>query len=595
MFTTRPELIGTFGAVTSTHWLASAVGMAMLERGGNAFDAAVAAGFTLQVCEPHLNGLGGDLPVVFHSAGSERVQVLCAQGVAPARATIAHYRSEGLSLIPGTGLLATVVPGAFDGWLSLLRDHGVLGLATVLEPAIFYAREGVPVVAPMTNTIAAVKQLFKTEWPTSAAVYLPGGHVPRTGTLFANPTLAVTYERLRAEAAAAGGNREAKIEAARRAFYEGFVAESMDRFCREHEIMDSSGARHRGVLSGDDMARWRASYEPPTTYDYHGYQVCKTGPWGQGPVLLQQLALLRDFDLAAMGEDSADFVHAVVEAGKLAFADRERYYGDPAFVDVPVSTLLSDAYNTERRTLIDMHQASLLLRPGQIDGYGADIDYAARVAAGRKTPGDAGTGEPTVARDGRTRGDTVHVSVIDRQGNMVAATPSGGWLQSSPVIPDLGLCLNSRAQMFWLDEGMPASLAPGKRPRTTLTPSLALHEGIPYMAFGTPGGDQQDQWQLSFFLRHVHFGSNLQEAIDAPSFHSDHAPSSFAPRAAHPGSLTLEQRLPKQTQDELARRGHKLRVGPAWFEGRLCAVSRKGGILRAGANPRGMQGYAIAR
>jgi len=596
MFTTRPEILGTFGVVSSTHWLASAAGMKMLEAGGNAFDAAVAAGMTLQICEPHLNGAGGDLPLLIHRADTGESQVICGQGVAPAGATIAHYRGLGLDLVPGTGLLATVVPGAFDAWMLMLRDHGTMSLEEVFAPAIGYAERGAPMVARVGETIATVREMFETEWPSSAAVYLPDGAVPAPGSLLGNRQLAATWRRVIDEARAAGGDRVAQIDAARNAWYEGFVAEAIDRFCRENAVMDVTGRRHHGVLSGDDMARWRAGYETPLGYDYGDYRVMKTGPWGQGPAFLQQLALLRDYGIAAMDPTGPDFVHLVVEAAKLAFADREAFYGDPDFVDVPMETLLSDAYNAERRGLIDMARASLEFRPGTVPGYGGAVDYEAHVVAGASAKSDlSGIGEPTVGARGEVAGDTCHVDVIDRHGNMVAAMPSGGWLQSSPVIPELGFCLNSRAQMFWLEEGRPASLAPGKRPRTTLSPSMALRDGKPCMAFGTPGGDQQDQWQVNFFLRHVHFGMNLQEAIDAPSWHSEHFPSSFYPRAATPGRLVLEGRFPQATVDELRRRGHVVEVGEDWSEGRMCAAAQDGPIRKAAANPRGMQGYAVGR
>ncbi|MEJ2132257.1 MAG: gamma-glutamyltransferase, partial [Gammaproteobacteria bacterium] len=376
MFTTRPELMGTFGMVASTHWLASAAGMAMLEKGGNAFDAAVAAGLTLQVCEPHLNGPGGDLPIVMHAAKTGETKVICGQGFAPAGATISHYRDLGLDLVPGSGLLATVVPGAFDAWMLMLRDHGVLTFEDVLEPAIGYAANGVPLVERVCRTIDVVKELFLNEWPTSAALFLPGGGVPRPGTLFANTQLAATWKRLLAEAKAAGRDRQSQIDAARAAWYRGFVAETMDAFCRENEVMDVSGERHRGVLSADDMASWEARYEDPLTYDYHGYTVCKTGPWGQGPVLLQQLALLKELDIAKMDPIGPDFVHVIAEAAKLAFADREKFYGDPDFVDVPLDTLLGDEYNAARRALIDVERASLELRCGDVPGFGVEIDYA---------------------------------------------------------------------------------------------------------------------------------------------------------------------------------------------------------------------------
>ncbi len=601
MFTTRPELRGTFGVVASTHWLASAVGMSMLERGGNAFDTAVATAFTLQIVEPHLNGPGGEVPMLLWSKKKGRVEAVCGQGVTPAGATVAYYRGLGLDLVPGTGLLATTVPGAFGAWLKVLRDYGTLKLADVLAPAIAYAGSGYPLVARIPAAIETVKDFFRQEWPSSAAIYLPGGDVPKTGRLFRNPTIAATYQRVVREAEAAGGDRDAQIEAARNAWYAGFVAEAIDKFCRGEAVMDNSGRRHRGLLSGEDMASWRPTIEAPLTYDYHGYTVAKCGPWTQGPIFLQQLALLRDLDLDGMDTLGGRFVHTVTEAAKLAFADREAWYADPNFIDVPMTSLLGDAYNAERRKLIG-ESASFELRPGSPDGRKPRLAQLVQTSAA-----GPGIGEPTMSRDGEalvlangeTRGDTCHVDVIDRWGNMISATPSGGWLQSSPVIPELGFQLNTRGQMFWLEEGLPTSMAPRRRPRTTLSPSFALKDGEPYMAFGTPGGDQQDQWSTIFFLRHVHHGMNLQEAIDAPAWHTEHMPSSFYPRQAKPGYLGLEGRFPATTVDELRRRGHDVQVGEDWSEGRLsaCAVERtpEGTVLKAAANPRGMQGYAIGR
>ena len=612
-FTTRPEIEGTFGVVTTTHWIATAVGMAILEKGGNAFDAAVATAFTLQVVEPHLNGPGGDVPVIVHDVRKGKVEVICGQGPAPAAATIAHYRGLGLDLVPGTGLLAACVPGMFETWMLLLRDYGTLRLSDVLSPAISYARDGHPLVERASATIGTVEQLFREHWPTSAAVYLPGGKVPAPGTMFANRTLADTYTRILREAESVGGDRERQIEKARACWSRGFVAEAIDKFCRTQEVMDTSGERHRGVLTADDMARWQPTVEPPVTLEYGNYTVCKGGFWSQGPVMLQQLALLRGFSLDGADPASADFIHTVVECTKLAFADREKFYGDPKFAKVPEETLLSEAYNAERRKLVgDM--ASLEQRPGTIKGFGKELPL--RVPAGARRV-VAGAGEPTVGKiwthddthdpgvvavenakldaAGVMRGDTVHFDIIDRAGNMVSSTPSGGWLQSSPTIPELGFCLGSRAQQFWLDEGHPASLAPGKRPRTTLTPTMALRDGEPYLAWGSPGGDQQDQWTAQFFLRHVHAKMNLQEAIDAPAWHSEHFPASFWPREARPGVLVVEGRLSADTIKELRRRGHVVEVAGDWTEGRLTAASRVGKRRRAAANPRGMQGYAAGR
>jgi gamma-glutamyltranspeptidase/glutathione hydrolase len=360
-FTTRPEIIGTFGAVASTHWLASAVGMAMLERGGNAFDAAVATGIALQIVEPHLSGPAGDMPAILYSARERRVRALCAQGVAPATATIGRFRELSLSMIPGTGFLAATVPGAFDGWMLLLRDYGTMSVEEVLEPAIGYAENGFPVLSRVTMSLLPLVEFFHTEWPSSAAVWLPGGEPPRPGTLHKTPGVAATYRRIVAEAKAAGGNRERQIEAARDAFYRGFVAEAIDRFATRTPMMDGTGRRHVALLTGDDMARWRATFEDSAHYDYGRYRVHKTGAWGQGPVLLQQLALLKGFDLAALDPNGVEFVHIVTECSKLAFADREAFYGDPAFAEIPLATLLSDGYNDQRRALVGK-EASLELR-----------------------------------------------------------------------------------------------------------------------------------------------------------------------------------------------------------------------------------------
>ncbi len=592
-FTTRPEILGRFGVVTSTHWIASAVGMSMLEKGGNAFDAAVATGLVLQVLEPHLNGPGGDMPAVLYSKKHDRVQVICAQGPAPAGATISHYKAEGLKVIPGDGLLATVIPGAWDGWMLMLRDYGRLPLRTVLEPAIWYSENGHPMLPRVAATIEGLEDFFREHWPTSYQTWLPDGVAPAPHSNFANPMLAQTWTRILTEAEAKR-DRDDQIDAARDAFYRGFVAEKIANFLQTAEVMDASGHRHRGVLSADDLAGYAAHVEEPLTYDYHGWTVAKAGPWTQGPVLLQALAILKGMDLGAMDPLSAEFVHTVVEAKKLAYADREVYYGDPDFAEVPLTTLLSDDYNAARRALIT-DRASLDLNPGTVPGF---EDQRARTLKllDALSPTDQAVYEPTMAHLSEKKGDTVHIDVIDAEGNMVAITPSGGWLQSSPVVPGLGFALNTRAQMFWLEEGLPTSLAPGKRPRSTLTPSLGLKDGQPQMPFGTPGGDQQDQWQLVFFLRYVHSGMNLQEVIDQPLFHSTHFPASFFPRARQPGGLMIERNIGAAVLDDLRARGHLITEAEPWTIGRLTAARRDpDGLLRAAATPRLMQAYAVGR
>ena len=571
--------------VSSTHWLASATAMAMLERGGNAFDAAVAAGLTLQVVEPHLNGPGGEVPILLFDARRDEVVVIDGQGSAPAAADIPTYRALGIDLIPGTGLLAACVPGAFGAWMLLFQRYGTLQLADVFEHAIGYAQGGHPLVPRVCSTIAASEQVFREHWSTSAEIYLRDG-IPRPGKRFANPLLAKTFAKILRDAQKEP-SREAQIERARASFYEGFVAEAIDAFCSGEPVWDGSSEPHRGLLTATDMSWWRADTEPSVSRPFHRYEVHKCGPWTQGPVFLQQLGILEGFDLGAMTHNSADHIHAVVEGAKLAFADREAYYGDPRFVDVPIDGLLDPAYCDARRKLIT-EQASLDLRPGSPAGRVPRLPPT--TDRGSSLPAHLqGAGEPT-------RGDTCHVAVVDRHGNMVAATPSGGWLQSSPAIPELGFCLGTRAQMFWLTEGLPASLEPRKRPRTTLTPSLAFKEGEPYLAFGTPGGDTQDQWSLNFFLNHTIFDLDLQAAIDAAMFHTNHFPSSFYPRVANPGQIEVESRVGGEAIAELRRRGHEVIDAGPWALGRLCAVGREpDGLLKAGANPRGMQGYAAGR
>ena len=575
--------------VSSTHWLATQCGMAVLEQGGNAFDAAVAAGFVLQVVEPHLNGLGGEVPILLWDSSPSRVEVICGQGPAPKSASIDSIRALGLYDIPGTGLLAACVPGAFGGWMTLLRDHGTWRIGDVMRFAIDYAEAGYPLAPRVAGTIAMVEALFREHWPPSAAVYLRDG-LSAPGSRFRNPDLAATYRRLVREGEAARGGRESQIDAALGAFFSGFVADAVERHCRD-EFMDSSGTAHRGLLTGADFAAFKARHEPPVTVEFEGWTVAKCGPWSQGPVFLQQLLLLAGAGLRTSGFLSADHVHLVTECAKLAFADRDAWYADPDFADVPLDGLLAPDYTAARRALVG-DRASVELRPGSPGGRHPRLPRPTgqTVAQGHWT----GTGAQAV---GEVRGDTVHVAAVDRHGNMVACTPSGGWLQSSPVIAGLGFCLGTRAQMLNLDPLHPNHLEGGKRPRTTLSPSLALRDGEPRLAFGTPGGDQQDQWSLEFFLAHTVFDQDMQEAIDAPMFHTAHFASSFAPHAAEPGSLYIESRVEPDVLEELRSRGHEIVDAGAWSLGRLCAVGRdpETQMLSAAANPRGGQGYAAGR
>lgn len=614
MFTTRPEIVGTFGVVSSTHWLASQTAMGVLERGGNAFDAAAAGAFVLQVVEPHLNGPGGEVPILFWSEREQRLSSLNGQGFAPGDASPAAFRRMGFEQVPGIGPLAATVPGAVPAWLTLLKEHGTWSLADVLAPAIGYARDGFPLVARAVQAILAVRELFLTHWHTSAEVWLPGGKVPQPGALFRQPAMAAMYTQLVVAAEKEGSGRVGVIDAAIRTWQKGFVAREIDQFCRTQDVRDSSGEAHRGLLRYEDMAAWRVTESAPLTMEFGRYTMAKCGFWSQGPVLLQQIGMLRHAGLENHAPGSAGFVHRVTEAAKLALADRMAWYGVAPGARADLAqlqgTLLSDAYLRERWAQVDLQRASATLQPGHPAGQAPRLpDLRVGERSLRTADTRFGIGEPTFANlppvsEWADReifvGDTCHIDVIDRHGNMVAATPSGGWLSSSPVIPALGFALTTRLQTTWLDAGLPNTLTPQVAPCITLSPSLALRDSAPYLAFGTPGGDQQDQWQAGFFLRHALHGFNLQEAIDAPSWHVKHFPGSFWPRQTTLNTLTLESRFDAETIDQLRALGHKVVVGEPWSESRLSACSRARDaqgrlVLRAAANPRGMQGYAVGR
>jgi gamma-glutamyltranspeptidase/glutathione hydrolase len=585
--------------------------MSMLASGGNAFDAAAAAGFVLQVVEPHQNGPGGEAPMVLYSAAEDQVLVVDGQGPAPARATPSAFEELGLDLVPGSGLLAACVPAAVGSWFALLERFGTMPLAEILAPALSYAEDGFPVLPALIDALSEVERAWAASWPTTAALWLSGG-VPAPGAKMRNEPLAATYKKILAEAKAAGSSLERQLEAARRAFYEGFVAEAIDAFARR-PAPDELGM-HAGLLGGDDLSGWKATFEPPACVRYRDVEVCKTGPWGQGPVLLQQLCLLQGFDVRELGLGSPQLVHVLAECTKLALADREAWFGDPRFADVPLEDLLSPLYCQERRALIT-EEADHKLRPGSPGGREPRLAaLIATLLAGEDPAGPRSHLLPSELRrspgaiprrDGRTAGseahrtppgDTCHLDVVDRFGNMVSATPSGGWLQSSPAVPGLGFCLGTRAQMFWLEQGLPNSLAPGKRPRTTLSPSLVLRDGKPALAFGTPGGDQQDQWTVPFLVYHLDFGLGLQEAIDAANWHTNHVPSSFYPRRGRLGELVCEVSLGESALASLRRRGHLVVESPAWSLGRVTAVGvEPNGMLVGGADPRGGQAYAAGR
>jgi gamma-glutamyltranspeptidase/glutathione hydrolase len=575
--------------------------MAVLERGGNAFDAAAAAGFVLQVVEPHSNSLGGDASIVLHAAATRMTRVICGQGPMPRAATLERFRALGLNQIPGSGVLPACVPGAFGAWLRMLAEYGTMRLGEVLEPGIGHAAGGYPLTADSARAIATLTPLFATEWAESGRTYLVGGLAPQAGSRMRNEALAATMRRLLREAESASGDRETQIEAARAAFYEGFVAAAIDDFARSADVLDATGRRHRALLTAHDLSSWNAPVEDSTSLTYGACTVHKTGPWSQGPVFLQQLALLDGFDLRGMGMEGGEYLHTLTEAARLAFADREGWYGDPDHGPVPMDELLSPAYSAGRRALIGEHAAPSP-EPGTPGGRRSwmprarpnpppahDADWMAQLQSGMPTVVLAATVKP---------GDTCALAVADRWGNLVAAVPSGGWLKSSPVIPGLGFPLGTRGQSMWLEEGHPNSVAPGKRPRSTLSPSIVLREGEPYLAFGTPGGDRQDQWTLETFLAVTEFGLDLQAATEVTTFHTDHFPASFSPRACRSGVMAIEGSADPAAVADLRRRGHVVDVVPPYsMGGKVCivGVDREQGFVRAAAGPRGRQAYAVCR
>ncbi len=576
-FTTRPVIMGVHGVVTGGHYLASAAGFRMFEKGGNAIDACVAAGFACNVLEPQSNGIGGEVPILIYDAKQNRTFAVNGQGYAPRAATIDWFRSQEIEVIPGDGFLPATVPGAFGSWATGLRHFGKLTLQDVLEPSIELMEEGFPLYEGLQKAIANLSKKFETKWPSSARVYLPNGSAPEVGDIFRNPDWANTFKKVvDVEIRNRSKGRADAIDEAISYFYRGEIAETIVTFSRNTEVLDASGKTNRGLLDLDDFAAYTTKLEAPIGSDYRGIRVHKCNTWTQGAVFLQQLRILEGYNLGAMEHNSADYIHTCVEAAKLAFADREHYYGDPDFVTVPLEKLLSKEYADRRRSQIDPERASMELRPGDAPS----------------TIPKVVEGDPTVYT-----GDTTHCDAIDAEGNMMAATPSGGWIPSSPVVEGLGFPLGTRGQMFYLDPKHPNALQPRKRPRTTLTPSLATKHGNPYMVFGTPGGDQQDQWTLQFFLNVIDFGMDLQEALDAPSFNTNHFPSSFYPHGSLPGRVRVEGRIAEGVRDELRRRGHDLAVADDWVHGKVMAITfePKIGLICGAVSPKGNIGYAMGR
>jgi len=594
-FTTRPVIMGTRGVVTSGHYLATAAGFRIMEQGGNAVDAAAAMCFCLNVLEPQSNGIGGEVPMLIYSAREGKVFAISGMGWSPKAFTIEWCREHDIDLIPGDGYLPACVPAVVDTWATALTQFGTMSFAQVLAPAIELAESGFPVYDGLHSSLTSNVRKFTELYPTTGEVYCPGGRVPEVGEVFRNPDWANMLKLMsRAEAAAEHKGRAAGIEAARDVFYEGEIAERIIDFITNNPVEDATGTAHTGLLSYEDVAEWHATVEEPVTFNYHGLDVHKCSSWTQGPVFLQQLAILEGLDVKALGHNSAGYLHTWIECAKLAFADREAYYGDPLFDEVPFDVLLSKEYAAERRKLIGA-EASRELRPGDVGRemptyatFDVAEDNRRALSVEERSVRDLGLGHAHI-------GDTTHLDAVDREGNMVAATPSGGWIGHSPVIRGLGFSLGTRGQMFYLNPQRPNALAPRKRPRATLTPSLVTREGKPFMVFGTPGGDSQDQLTLQFFLNHVDFGMNMQEALEAPTIYSVHFPESFYPRIAYPGRVVVEERIPSEVIAELEHRGHEVVVTGDWANGKVMGIryDKRRGVILGGASPRRTVGYAL--
>ena len=594
-FTTRPVIMGTRGVVTSGHYLATAAGFRIMEQGGNAIDAAAAMCFCLNLLEPTANGIGGEVPTLVYSAKEGKTFAVSGMGWSPKAFTIDWCRENGIDLIPGDGYLPACVPAVVDTWATAVARFGTMSFSQVLQPCIELAENGYPMYEGLRESLVASVEKFTERYPTTGEIYCPNGRVPEVGEPQRNPDFAeMLRDMCRAEEDARHRGRVAGIEAARDAFYKGEIAEKVVRFVSTTPTDDATGQERTALLDYDDMAEWHASVEEPVSFNYRGLDVYKCPPWTQGPVFLQQLAILEGFDVKGLGHNTADYLHTWIETAKLAFADREAYYGDPLFDSVPFDVLLSEEYSATRRGLIG-DSASLELRPG--DAGNGLPDYATMDVPGdnREALGVAARAVMGERVDMAHFGDTTHLDAVDREGNMVAATPSGGWIGTSPVIKGLGFCLGTRGQMFYLNPARPNALAPHKRPRATLTPSMVTRNGDPFMAFGTPGGDGQDQWTLQFFMNYVEFGMNIQEAIDAPTMTSVHFPSSFYPRPAYPGRAIAEAHIPEAVVDDLRRRGHEVVRNDAWANGKVMAIryDKARGVISGGASPRRNIAYAL--
>ena len=577
--TYRPLVGGVTHMVSTGHYLATAAGYRILEQGGNAIDAGVAAGIAINVTLPQYTSFGGVAPIIIHHASTGETREISGLGRWPAEASIDYFHREQGGDLPH-GVMRTVTPAAPDAWLTALERYGTMSFEQVVTPALELAAAGFPIPATLHRALVnsgdniILDEGDTSRWASTMRIFYPGGKALNTGELLVQSDLAQTFRRLiDAERAAAGQGREAAIRAARHRFYQGDIAEEMVAFIRGEG----------GWLSMSDLANFTVGVDTPPSIDYKGIAVYACGPWCQGPVNLHALRILEDCDLPGMGHNSADYIHTVLEALKLAFADRHAYYGDPDFVSVPLDGLLSREYARERRREIDPRRA----HPEMPD-------------AGNPWPHQAGAGRPPAKPEpvpGTLAADTSYICAVDRWGNAFSATPSDGF-GGAPIVPGLGFMVSARGAQSWLAPEHPSSLAPGKRPRLTPNPALAFKDGRPWLPFGTPGGDVQPQSMVQLFLNVAEFGMDVQQAIEAPRASTWSFPNSFWPHAYRPGLVGVESRLDPSVVDDLRRRGHDVAVWDEWTPrmGSLCAIeiNRERGALYGGSDLR-RDGYAMGR
>ena len=565
--TYRPVVRGAEGVIAAGHYLASQAGYEILRAGGNAVDAGVAAGLVLNVVKPHMANLGGEAPIILYDPARGAVDNIDGLGWWPRRATVEYFERHHGGKLPPRGTAGSVVPAAIDAWLTALRRAGTMELADVVAPARRCAADGFPAYEEFTDYHVAFGAGYFEDQPTTAAVLAPGRRIPRPGDLVRQPALAALLDALVAEAAGhRSRGREASIQAARDYFYKGAPARDIVRFCAE------TG----GLMTYEDVAEYSVRLEPPVVANVWGYAVHVCGPWSQGPVIAQALRLIEGFDLASLPHNGADHLHLVLETLKLAFADREAFYGDPAMIDVPMEGLLAEPYVASRRAMVRLDRAWPHLPPAGRPGgrVGWEREYLQ---------------EEDVPRAGEVAGDTTYLAVMDRRGTIFSSTPSG----SGDFVPSLGLSVSHRGRQSRLELGHPSAVAPRKRPRLTPNPALVLREGRPVMGLGTPGGDTQGQAIFQTLLNLLVYGLDAQAAVEAPRVMTYSMPISFYPHRANPGWITVEETLPKDVVAALEARGHKARVWPKMPRKSSMCVARvlPNGVLEAGADIRG-ESYA---